>query len=356
MATELHAALGAHPSVELFALLLRTSWRWTGVRMAPFGVRLLWQIPRLVEVHGIDVVLLSSMVTAALAPVLRKRMGGAALAAIAVGRDVTLPVAPYQRWVPRVFGALDLVLPISRAAERECLARGLAPERSRVVPVGIDTTRLTPPEDRQAARQLLQNTLGDPAHPLPPDALLLCGVGRHVERKGFHWFVGEVMPRLPPEVHFWLAGEGPMTGAVRTAVAEQGLEARVRLIGRVSDEALAKLYRGADLFVMPNIPVAGDIEGFGIVMIEAGLCGLPTVAARLDGIPDVIQEGQNGELVPARDAAAFANSILRLSRDRARLQALSERTPQYVVETFGWPAVADQYVQLFRRLKNVPDG
>lgn len=356
MATELHAALGAHLSVELFPLLLRTSWRWTGVRMAPFAVRLLRQIPRLVEVHGIEVVLFSSMVTAALAPALRKRTRGASLAAIAVGRDVTLPVAPYQSWVPRAFSALDMVLPISRATERECLARGLAPERSRVVPVGIDTTRLAPPEDRREARRLLQDTLGDPARPPPSDALLLCGVGRHVERKGFHWFVDQVMPRLPSDVHFWLAGEGPMTGAVRAAVAEWGLEGRVRLLGRVPDEALAQLYRGADLFVMPNIPVAGDIEGFGIVMIEAGLCGLPTVAARVDGIPDVIQEGRNGELVPAGDAAAFANSILCFSRERARLQALSERTPRYVTETFGWPAVADQYVQLFRRLKNAPAG
>lgn len=347
MATELHAALDAHPSVELSSLLLRTSWRWTGLRMPPFGAKLLWKIPRVVADEGIDVVLFSSMVTAALAPVLRGRVKGAALGAVAVGRDVTLPVGPYQAWVPRVLSKLDLVFPISRAAEQECLTRGLAAERSCVVPVGIDTSRLTPPADRKAARRALESALGEQ---LPENALLLCGVGRHVERKGFHWFVDQVMPLLPAEVCFWLAGEGPMTEVVRAAVKERGLGQRVRLLGRVADETLALLYRGADLFVMPNIPVAGDIEGFGIVMLEAGLSGLPTLAAELDGIPDVIRDGENGRLVPAADAAAFAAAILRYAADRSRLAALSRRTPRYVADTFGWPVVTDQYVQFLRQL------
>ncbi len=52
------------------------------------------------------------------------------------------------------------------------------------------------------------------------------------------------------------------------------------MLGRVSEEALGSLYRGADLFVMPNVPVPGDIEGFGVVMLEAGLCGLPRARPR----------------------------------------------------------------------------
>ena len=352
MATELHGALQSHPVVELSGLLLRTSWRFTGLRMGPFGIRLLRQIPRVVESRGIEVVLFSSMVTGALSPVLRERVkrAGAVLASIVVGRDVTLPVRPYQQWVPRALEALDLVLPISRAAEEACRARGLGQDRLQVVPCGIDTDRLAAPADRSVARQFLQDTLGDPAQPLPSDALLLCGVGRHVERKGFHWFVDQVMPLLPGNVHFWLAGEGPMTPAVRDAIGARGLQDRVRLLGRVSDEALGKLYRGADLFMMPNIPVAGDIEGFGIVMLEAGLCGLPTIAGRVDGIPDVIREGQNGRLVPSGDAGAFARAVLHYAEHRSDLAALSARAPRYVTHTFGWSAVSNQYVELFRKL------
>src|SRR5690625_7613993 len=69
------------------------------------------------------------------------------------------------------------------------------------------------------------------------------------------------------------------------------------MLGRLSEVDLSRLYRGADLFVMPNIPVEGDMEGFGVVMLEAGLSGLPVVASSLEGILDVVEEGNNGHLI-----------------------------------------------------------
>ena len=80
----------------------------------------------------------------------------------------------------------------------------------------------------------------------------------------------------------------------------------MRVLGQVSEALLVTLFQGSDLFVMPNIPVAGDLEGFGVVMLEAGLCGLPIVAAELEGIRDVVREGENGVLVSPGDAVAFA--------------------------------------------------
>jgi len=202
-------------------------------------------------------------------------------------------------------------------------------------------------------RELLATLGPGAAGALPDDALLLCGVGRHVERKGFAWFVDQVLPRLPGAVHFWLAGEGPETPAVREAVARRGLESRVRLLGRVPDETLTALYRGADLFVMPNRPVPGDIEGFGVVMLEAGLCGLPTIGARLEGIQDAIREGENGILVPSGDAEAFAEAILGYYRDRGALAAASARAARYTEATFAWPAIADRYLQTLGAARGV---
>lgn len=345
VATELHAALAAHPGVRLSSLLLRSSWRWTHLRIVPFGVGLLQRIPRLVEREGVEAVLFSSMVTAVAAVPLRRALGrrGVVAAAIPVGRDVTLPFAPYQRLVPRVFGALDAVFPISRATADECLARGADAARVRVIPCGVDASRFPVPGDRAAARRELLAAAGGPAP--PEDALLLCSVGRHVERKGFAWFVDRVMPRLPDGVHFWLAGEGPTTPAVRQAVERRGLERRVRLLGRVSDELLSRLLRGADLFVMPNVPVPGDIEGFGVVMLEAGMSGLPVVAARLEGIQDVVREGENGHLLPSGDAGAFADRILAYVADPVALAEASRRAVRFTSNTFTWPAIADRFVR-----------
>ena len=351
MAAEMSQALAKHPEVELCQRVLRSSARWSAVRTLPFLARVLWETPQLVRHRRIDVVLFSSMVTAVTALGWGRRNGraGAILAATPVGRDVTLPNPVYQRVVPRVLRSLDLVMPISRATGEECVSRGLDPNRMAVVPVGIDVSRFPPVTDRTSTRAALETALraaGEPA--VPPGALLLCAVGRHQERKGFHWFVDEVMPRLPHDVVFLLGGSGPMTGAVRAAVLRHRLEERVRILGRVSEDLLELLYRGSDLFMMPNIPVRGDIEGFGVVMLEAGLCGLPGLAADLEGIRDVVVEGENGRLLPPRDAAAFSEAIMSFRLHPGRLTAASRSAARFTASRFGWASVTDQYLAAFR--------
>lgn len=351
MATELYSALQTHRDVDLHGALMRSSWRWTHLKTVPFLLRTLIQIRRMARRGEIDAVLFSSMVTASLAILLHKTLlsRGIPMAAIVHGRDVTLPFGPYQQLVPRIFDALDGVLPVSRATGVQCLERGLPEARLFVVPNGVDVRRFPPLGDFGDMRAALRTHFED--HPLPDDALLLCSVGRQVERKGFAWFIGEVMPRLPDEVHYWLAGEGPEEDNIRAAIARYGLERRVRLLGRISDEALSVLYRGADLFIMPNRPVPGDMEGFGVVMLEAGLSGLPAVAARLEGILDVITEGANGHLVETGDGPGFAAAILQYHRQPSQLQAAALRTARHTAETFGWPAVADHYVAVLQRLR-----
>lgn len=347
VAAELHTALARHPGVELHSLLLETSWRWTHVRIFPFLAGLLLRIPRLVRREGIDAILFSSIVTATLAPELRRRPGmrSVRMAAVVHGLDITTAAPLWQRIVRRTFRALDRVTPISRATAEEARRRGVPPERMEVVHLGIDTQRFPPPGDRTEARRELLLALGEAGEGIPDDALLLCSVGRHVERKGFAWFAREVVPRLPEKTVWLLAGEGPETPAVREALRRKGGEKKARLLGRVSEELLQRLYRGSDLFVMPNVPVPDDMEGFGMVVLEAALSGLPTVGARLEGIQDSVTEGENGVLVEPGDAAAFAAVIERLGSDRGELARMSARARRYVESTRGWAGVADRYVR-----------
>jgi phosphatidyl-myo-inositol dimannoside synthase len=348
VAVALHEALARHPGVELRSRLLETSWRQTGPRMVPFLARMLRDLPAQVRRERIDVVLFSSMVTASAVLLLRERIrkAGAVTAAIPVGRDVTLPNPLYQRLVPRVLSSLDRVLPISRATADECLGRGLDPARLEIIPCGVDLERFSPAPAGDPHRGALLDRLGIDHDDRAP--FLLFSVGRHQERKGFHWFVERVMPLLPEETVFLLGGEGPMTGRIREAARVQGIDERVHLLGRVDEDELLALYRAADLFVMPNIPVAGDIEGFGVVMLEAGASGLPVIAADLEGIRDVVTQDENGVLVPSGDAPAFAEAILRFQADRAQLRAASQRAATHTAERFGWDAVADRHVEILR--------
>lgn len=348
VATGLHDALAAHPGVLLHSRVLETSWKATPYRMPGYMAGLIREIPRVVAREKIDVVLFSSMVTASLSTVLRGAVSrhGARMAAIPVGRDVTLPTPGYQWFVPRVFNALDQVFPISRATAHECLIRGLPERKMHIVPCGVDTALFAPPADRAAARRELLAALGET---VPDDTLILCSVGRHQERKGFHWFVDSVLPRLPADVLYLVTGEGPTTPQIEAAIERRGVRGRVRMLGKVSEEMLRTLYRGGDLFVMPNIHVPGDIEGFGVVMLEAGLCGMPVLAAELEGISDVVREGENGHLVPSGDVDAFTAAVLRHRGSRAALADTSRRAAAYTAEHFSWSAVADRYVELLKR-------
>ena len=387
VALQLHDALTdidreAESGLDYEAELLRTSWDRVHIRTPLFLLKAAARILRAAWRGEVDVVLFSSMVTASLAVPLQGflRNRGVHTAAIVHGLDVTLPVAPYQWFVPKVFRALDAVLPVSRATGAACTDRGLDPSKCRVVPNGIDPGRFPTPT-RPVSGAAGNGASGDgavadgeivpePASPhapatgvdsassLPDDALLLCSVGRQVERKGFAWFVDRVMPRLPEDVHYWMAGDGPRSDAIQDAIDRHGLAGRVRRLGRISNDDLARLYRGADLFVMPNIPVAGDMEGFGIVLLEAGACGTPAIAARLEGIQDVISEDVNGHLVEPESPAAFEDAILRYRHAPDRLHERSRKAAEHTRSTFGWPAIARRYVDVLRTLVETgrPEG
>ncbi len=350
-ATELHEALRNHPSVSLSSLILRTSWRSTQLRTPPFLLRTLLRLPLIVRRDDIAVVLFSSMVTASLTPFLRmRRLNGVAFAAIAHGRDVTLPVYPYQWHLRWTLPKLEAVVAVSEATREQCVRRGARKDRVTVIPNGVAPERFQVASTRESARRQLSAMLSEYGGAIPRGSVLLASVGRHVPRKGFAWFIREVMTQLPGRFVYLLAGHGPETTAIKKEVATLRLESRVRVLDIVQEETLKALYRGSDLFVMPNIPVRGDMEGFGVVMLEAGMSGLPVVAAHLEGISSVIREGENGVLVPSGNARAFVDAISTCAKDRGALERFSKRAERYTREHFAWPVVIEQYVDKLRAL------
>lgn len=347
VATELHAALRARDDVTMRTVALRSSWKWVHVKAVPFLASLALRLGREAAAFNADAILFTSMTTAL--PLLIAGPGlkdkGIRLGAIVHGLDVTDPNPAYQAAVRRLLRLLDVVMPVSRATGEELVARGFPGEKVSVVPNAVDLTRFEEAAVTQAQSGPVKIT-GAPR--LPDDAFLLVTVGRQVRRKGFAWFIERVMPNLPERVVFWLAGDGPERDEIEAAIRRSGMEDRVRCLGRVSEEELVELYRRGQLFIMPNIVVPGDMEGFGIVMLEAGACGLPTLAADLEGIRDVIQAGVNGWFAPSGDADAFASRIHALLDNPEELNAASERTAEFVATTFTWDKTAERYLEALR--------
>jgi phosphatidyl-myo-inositol dimannoside synthase len=346
VAIDLHDSLLGHGEASVRMCVLRSAWNRRHFTTPLFMASAAREITRLAARREIDAVLFSSLVTATLAVPLRAylRRRGIVTAAIAYGLDATLPSRPYQTLVRRVFQSLDLVLPISHATAQACRERGLPAERCQVVLLGIRPDRFTPARDRVAARAKLLHLARRETVP----RLILTSTGRLVPRKGVAWFTGNVMPLLPPDVVYFVAGEGEDRARIEAEIERQRLGDRVRLLGRVSESELEVLYQGADVFVMPNVPVAGDMEGFGLVILEAGLCGLPTVASRLEGIEDVITDGENGRLIESGDAAAFRDAIMAYYSDQAMLAEAARRARHFTAARFAWSGVTDNYVDAIR--------
>lgn len=342
VAIDLHDSLLPHRGAEVRSLVLRTPWSQRHWRTPLFMVQAIRRIRRMAERGEIDAVLFSSMVTGALAVPLRNhlRKHGVVSAAIANGLDATTPTWPYPQFVRKVFDSLDLVLPISNATADACRERGLSQEKCAVVLLGVRLDRFRPPGPRAESRNVVLQRFGIRSNP----RLILCSVGRLVPRKGVAWFVDNVMPTLPADVLFLVAGEGVERATIEAAISRHELTDRVRLLGAISDDDLERLYHGSDLFMMPNVRVAGDMEGFGLVMVEAGLCGLPVIASDIEGIADVVTEGENGHLVATGDASGFVSAITRYYDAPRELEAASARARQHVESTFGWGAVTDRYI------------
>ena len=136
---------------------------------------------------------------------------------------------------------------------------------------------------------------------------VLC-FGRLVPRKGALWFAQHVLPRLPEDVGLIVAG--PSTHADQPALLAS--LPRVRYVGAVDPETLASLVRAADVVAMPNIrtPESLDVEGFGLVAIEASSLGGRLLASRLQGLVDAVTDGVTGTLVEPGDAEAWAAAVL----------------------------------------------
>lgn len=255
-------------------------------------------------------------------------------ATMVMGLDVTFDHRLYRAIVHPPLRRAGQVIAISAATAQEVVAVGVPEERVGVLRLGIPVSTCSE-QERLLAGATVRAELG-----LGEDDVLLLSLGRLVRRKGAAWFVGEVLPGLPPETHLVVAGDGPDAALLAETADRAGVADRVHLLGRVPDEQRETLMRGADLFVQPNVAVPGDMEGFGLVTIEAGMRGTPVLAADLEGIRDAVVDGETGVLLPSADAQVWTRTVRTLVEDRAALSRLGRDQAGAVARLYGEETMA----------------
>lgn len=230
--------------------------------------------------------------------------------------DFRLKKNSFSRWKYRQVGAFICA---SEAIARLVTQDGIDAARVFTVHEGIDVERVAHTKPVNVHAELW----------LPAHAPLVVNIGALVEHKGQRHLVdaAALVVREIPDARFVILGEGALKGALEQQVRHLHLEKHVFLPGFRAD--VLGWLKGADVFVMPS-----EMEGLGTSILDAMAAGVPVVGSATGGIPEVIEDGATGLLVPPGDARALAASIVRLLRE----PALRERMGQA-----GWARARERF-------------
>jgi phosphatidylinositol alpha-1,6-mannosyltransferase len=282
-----------------------------------------------------DAVLLGDGVLAVLGFLL-KLVSGKPVVCIVHGLDITFPNWLYRNlWVKVFMHRLDRLVAVGNETIRQGKLLGIPESSFTYIPNGVSI----PDPVAGYTRQDLEAFIG---RKLNGDILLT--LGRLVKRKGVAWFIDEVVHRLGQDIHYIIAGDGSEKYSIINAIKKNGLEDRVFYAGAVSEQEKALLFCTADIFVQPNIQITGDMEGFGLVVLEAASYGMVVVAANIEGLKDAIQHGRNGFLVNPHDAEGYRVRINSLLKDREGRVRFGLQAREYVTKHYAWSAIARQYL------------
>jgi colanic acid/amylovoran biosynthesis glycosyltransferase len=234
-----------------------------------------------------------------------------------------------------MFAAAQRVTSLSAHMDDRLRALGCPLDKLRRVPLPVDASS----EDVAPAashRSGASPRLDTPAR--NDDAqreVRLLTVARLVEKKGIDVALralGSLRDELPA-VRYDVIGDGPMRAELEALAVSLGIADRVRFAGPVANDAVQQAMRDADLFVLTSLTAAsGDEEGTPTVLIEAAYAGLPVLATRHAGIPDIVADGESGMLVTENDPAALADGLRTMLASRERWPAMGEAGRRLIIE------------------------
>jgi len=273
-----------------------------------------------------------------------RRAGVKNIVALTHGHEVWWSkVWPFNWAMRRIGSSVDHLTFLGSFTKRE-ISRALSKraQKSMVhIAPGIDTAHFR--ADSSAVE--LKRELG------LADKRVIVSVGRLVHRKGQDTLV-EALPEIIrefPTAHLLFVGVGPHLEYIHKRAVQLGVLENVSFVGRVQYSELPRFISVGEIFAMPSRSrLAGlEVEGLGIVYLEASACSLPVVGGLSGGAPDALLEGETGFAVDGLNPHAVAGAILTLLRDPAKAKAMGERGREWIIQEWEWRHWSSKFNALF---------
>jgi phosphatidylinositol alpha-1,6-mannosyltransferase len=265
------------------------------------------------------------------------------------GLDLIHRHVVYQFCVVRWLRYADRVIANSRHTANLAKQKGVAGGAIEIIPPGVDWQRFQIPMDTEVLKKNLGLANGK----------IILFVGRLVRRKGVKEFIDHCLMQITPlipDVRFVIVGDNPrdtlthhddVASEIRRTIAGQTLSNHVRWLGAVSDIDLVKLYGLCNVLVLPVLDLNADVEGFGMVALEASAAGKPVVAFSCGGIPDAVEDGKSGILVESGNYQAMTAVMVSLLNNPDMAASMGNCGQQRVIRKFSWNRIVARYETAF---------
>lgn len=291
-----------------------------------------------------DVILLGNALLAHLGWIL-KILFRKPVISVAHGLDLTYRNWVYQTfWVNFFIKKIDKLIAVGNETIRIAKEKGIPESKLSFIPNGVDLQKYGGNFSRTDLEKLLGENL--------TDKIVILTSGRLAKRKGVAWFVRNIMPKLSESILYVIAGDGADRENIVQAIKETGLSKKIKLLGYVTDDVRDMLFNTCDIFVQPNIRVAGDMEGFGISVIEAAYSKIPVIASSLEGLKDAIRDGENGFLVEHEKAHAWEQKIKELAESQTYRKEFGEKARRFIAENYSWEIISQKYFEEIKKVIN----
>ncbi len=267
------------------------------------------------------------------------------IVSIAYGKDFILPHTFLLRSI--IMRNLDKIIVISNPM-KDLLSKihRIDKEKITVIPVGVNIKDLEIKSSRTEWRNRLK---------ISEKEFVLLSVGRHVARKRFNLVIRAVdkIRKLHPTIklRYYLIGEGVETQYLKNLVKDLNLEDFVKFLGVCNIAERNIYYKLSDVFLMPSVLEKKDVEGFGIVFLEANYYKVPVIGSKMGGVADAIVDRETGLFANPNDVNDLVEKILFLFENEEIRKKMGENGYNRVINDFNWNKIVLEYIKVFKALK-----